>query len=172
MNREAGMVLTSRPDDRGRRVEGLADLGKQLAVRAGLASFPADQVFEELNALTWDFPFGTEVKSIQLLGEQTASAFPVMNDDADRVLVVSPFLDKKTVRNVAQWGGNRVRRTLLSTWPELSRLFRVDPQIFDGFEVLWSTYPELAADRQTVRDRWTRALRSHRRFADRLGRGG
>ena len=41
MNREAGMVLTSRPDDRGRRIEGVADLGAQLAARADLASFPA-----------------------------------------------------------------------------------------------------------------------------------
>jgi hypothetical protein len=30
--------------------------------------------------------------------------------------------------------------------PELSRLVRDDPQIFDGFEVLWSTSPEMSAE--------------------------
>jgi hypothetical protein len=69
-----------------------------------------------------------------------------MNNDADRILVVSPFLDKKTVRNVSQWGTNGVRRTLLSTFPELNRCVRDDPQIFDGFDVLWSTSPELSAE--------------------------
>jgi hypothetical protein len=146
MNRETGMVLMSRPDDRGQRFEGVAELGAQLAARADLASFSAYQVSEELNALTWDVPVGTQVESIRLLGEQAGTSFPVRNDDADRVLVVSPFLDKKTVRNLSQWGANGVRRTLLSTWPELSRLVRDDPQIFDGFEVLWSTYPDLPAE--------------------------
>lgn len=146
MNWEAGMVLRSRADGRGQPVDGVSDLGVQLARRADLANFPADRVFEGLNALTWECPLGTEVKSIRLLGEQMDSAFPLRSDDADRVLVISPFLDKKTVRNVSQWGGNGVRRTLLSTWPELSRLVRDDPLIFNGFEVLWSTYPELPGE--------------------------
>jgi hypothetical protein len=75
MNLEAGMVLTSRPDDRGRRVEGVADLGAQLAARANLASFPTHQVFEELKTLTWDFPDGTQVESIRLLGHKRAPPF-------------------------------------------------------------------------------------------------
>ncbi len=146
MNREAGVVLTSRSDNRGKPVEGIGELGAQLARRAELAGFPADKVLQDLNALTWEFPFGTEVESVRLFGEQTPSAFPPRNDGADRVLVVSPFLDKRTVRSVAQWGGNGVRRTLVSTLQELSRLVRDDPQIFDDFQVLWCTSPELSAE--------------------------
>jgi hypothetical protein len=33
MNREAGMALNSRPDHRGRHLDGVAGFGKQLAVR-------------------------------------------------------------------------------------------------------------------------------------------
>lgn len=147
MNWEAGLVLTSRADGRGRPAPGLAELASELASRAMIPSLPASEVAGELAALTWDCPPGGEVRKVWLLGPGLAGGFPNPPFDPERVFVVSPFLDARTVRAVAGWGGAKTRRTLVSTAVELQRLFREDGEVFAGFDnVLVLTLPDLPAE--------------------------
>jgi hypothetical protein len=147
MNWEAGLILTSRADGRGRQVAGLASLGAELATRAKLARLSANEVADELAALTWECPPGSEVRTVDLFGPELSKGFPKPLSDVERVFVVSPFLDAKIVRAVAGWGNAKTHRTLVSTTLELQRLLRNDNEVFRGFEhVLIQPLPDLPAE--------------------------
>jgi hypothetical protein len=136
LNWETGLVLASQSDGKGQYVEGLAAVAEALAVRAGLASLPARRVKTELSKLTWDCPPGCEIKWVRLLGPGLEHGFPNPPSDADRMFVVSPFLDAGTVHLAGAWGGPKTTRTLVSTDVEFQRLLRENSQIFAGFENL------------------------------------
>lgn len=134
INWEAGLVLLSRADGHGRRVAGLAELGAALAGRANLPTLLAAEVAAELAALTWECPPGSEVQNVRLLGSGVAEGLPKLPADVERVFVVSPFLDAKTVRAVARWGNAETRRTLVSTALALQRLRQKDETVFNGYD--------------------------------------
>jgi hypothetical protein len=133
MNWEAGLVLVSRSDGHGVRVAGLAELGAALAGRANLPTLPAADVIAELAALTWECPPGSEVQNVRLMGPGLGEGLPKPLADVERVFVVSPFLDAKTVRAVAGWGNVETRRTLVSTALALQRLRQKDETVFSGY---------------------------------------
>jgi hypothetical protein len=133
MNWEAGLVLMSQSDGHGGRVAGLAELGAALAGRANLPTLPAAQVAAELAALTWEFPPGSEVQKVRLLGPGSDEGLPKPPANVERVFVVSPFLDAKTVRAVAGWGNAKTSRTLVSTALALQRLREQNEAIFSGY---------------------------------------
>lgn len=133
MNWEAGLVLMSQSDGHGGRVAGLAELGGALASRANLPTLPAAQVAAELAALTWEFPPGSEVQKVRLLGPGSGEGLPKPPADVERVFVVSPFLDAKTVRAAGGWGNAKTSRTLVSTAMALQRLREQDETIFSGY---------------------------------------
>lgn len=151
LNWDAGLVLTSRADGRGQAVSGLAELGGDLATRAKLTALGPAEIQNELAALSWECPAGCEVMQINLFGPHLASGFPSPPKDIERVLVVSPFLDPSVdssiVREVAQWGGAHIHRTLISTAPELQRLWEMDSDVFKGFaKVCTLPFPELPVE--------------------------
>jgi len=153
MNWEAGLVLASRADGRGQQIGGLASLGAALATRAKLATLDATDVAAEFDALTWECPPGTQVQNVNLLGPELTSGFPNPPSDVERVFVVSPFLDAKTVRAVAGWGSAKTRRTLVSTTLELQRLLRANGTVFSGFDhVLIKPLPDLPGEGAEILD--------------------
>jgi hypothetical protein len=153
LNWEAGMILTSRSDGKGRKISGLADVAGELAARAKLANFPANILRTELSKLTWECPAGSEVHRVNLLGQNLARGFPEPPADTDRMFVVSPFLDANTVRAASQWGGTKTRRTIVSTTMELQRLIHIDEKIFTGFDELRiQPLPDLPAEGADIRD--------------------
>lgn len=151
MNLDAGLVLTSRADGHGQTVSGLSELGRDLVARAKLTALVPAEIESELAALSWECPAGCEVKQIDIFGPHFASGFPSPPKDIERVLVVSPFLDPSVdssiVREVAQWGGAHTHRTLISTAPELQRLWEMDSDVFKGFaKVCTFPFPELPVE--------------------------
>ncbi|MBE0541986.1 MAG: phospholipase D family protein [Verrucomicrobia bacterium] len=146
-NWETGLILASRADGRGQQIDGLARLGVAVAKRANLATLSTAVVAAELAALTWESPPGSEVQSVNLLGPDLARGFPTPPFDAERVFVVSPFLDAKIVRAAAGWGSAKTRRTLVSTTLELQRLLRENNNVFTGFDrVLIRPFPDLPVE--------------------------
>jgi hypothetical protein len=147
LNWEAGLVLISRSDGKGQPVEGLAAVVEALAARARPSEGTPRSASAELSKLTWECPAGCEVKRVSLLGPGLGQGFPEPPSDADRMFVVSPFLDVKTVRKAGRWGGPKTHRTLVSTDLEFQRLLREDEQVFDGFENLCrQPIPDLPAE--------------------------
>lgn len=133
LNWEAGLVLVSRSDGKGQHIDGLASVGETLGVHAKLPGLSARNIKAELSKLKWECPPGCEVRRLSLLGSGPEHSFPVPPADVERVFVVSPFLDAKTVRLAAAWGGPKTQRTLVSTDLEFQRLLRDDDQVFAGF---------------------------------------
>jgi hypothetical protein len=147
INWEAGLVLVSRSDGKGQHIEGLPLLGEAMAMRAKLPGLLARSVRVELGRLTWECPPGCEITSISLLGPGLKHGFPPCSADIERMLLVSPFLDVKTVRAAGAWGGPKTRRTLVSTDAEFQRLLRVESHVFQGFEYLCrQPLPDLPAE--------------------------
>jgi hypothetical protein len=136
LNWEAGLVLASRSDGKGQHIEALAAFGQELAARARLAEFSAKNVGTELAKLTWECPPGSEVHRVSFLGPGLAKGFPKPPSDTERMFVISPFLDSKTVRAASDWGNAKTRRTLVSTAMELQRLLHEDDKVFTGFNDL------------------------------------
>jgi hypothetical protein len=136
LNWEAGVVLGSRSDGKGQMIEGLADVGEALAKRAKLDALSARSVKAELAKLTWECPPGCNVGRVSLLVPGLGQDFPNPPADTERMFIVSPFLDAKTVRIAGAWGGPKTSRTLVSTDLEFQRLLREDERIFDGFQHL------------------------------------
>lgn len=135
-NWEAGLLVTSRRDGKGRQIEGLAAAAAELARRASLAEFPSEIVRAEFAKLTWDCPEGSDVHRIDLFGPNLAEGLPRPVEHLDRVFIVSPYLDEKTVRTVSGWGGPKTHRTIVSTAMELRRLQQKNDGVFAGFEDL------------------------------------
>jgi hypothetical protein len=135
-NWETGLVLVSRVDGKGQRIEGLAAVAQELASRAKLADFPPRALGQELAKLTWECPAGCDVSRVSILGPGFAKGLPKPPSDTERVFVISPFLDEKTVRTAAQWGGAKTSRTLVSTAMEFQRLFHENDQVYTGFDHL------------------------------------
>jgi hypothetical protein len=101
-------------------------------------------------------PPGTEVRRVDLFGPGAHKGFPKPPSDTERVFVVSPFLDVKTVRAASQWGNTKTRRTLVSTTMELQRLLHEDDMIFTGFDnLLIQPLPDLPAEFADIRDEET-----------------
>jgi hypothetical protein len=147
-NWEAGLTLLSRADDRGQKVAGLAELGAELATKARLANFTAKTVSDQLGRLTWECPPGCEVQSVNILGPDFEIQFPAPPATVDRTFVVSPFLDAKTIKKAATWGGPDTRRTLVSTRLELQRLWQENNSVFSGYYSVRAhqNYPDLPAE--------------------------
>ena len=147
MNWEAGLVLTSRPDGKGQKIDGLASVVGAFAGRAKLAQLTPGSVRAELSKLTWECPPGCEVRRLSLLGPGRDHGFPEPPADTERMFVVSPFLDAATVRTAGKWGGPKTRRTLVSTDLEFQRLLREDGSVFEGFGNLCrQPLPDLPAE--------------------------
>src|SRR5258707_1174248 len=58
MNWEAGLVLASRADKKGEKIEGLSTVGRDLAALAKLPGLAPKAVADELSKLTWHCPAG------------------------------------------------------------------------------------------------------------------
>lgn len=144
LNWDAGVVLVSRSDRKGQKIEGLAAVAESFVSRAGLAGLSAKAVKSEFEKLTWECPPGCTLEDVRVLGPNEAGRFPDVPANTDRVFVVSPFLDSATVKKVARWGGPKTRRTIVSTDMEFHRLLRENAQAFDGFEHLCrQPFPDL-----------------------------
>ncbi len=153
LNWEAGLILASRSDGKGQRIDGLAAVSEALAVRAKLAPFPVNTIGAELAKLTWECPPGSEVRHVNLLGPGMNKAFPKPPSDTERMFIVSPFLDAKTIHAASQWGNTKTRRTLVSTTMELQRLLHEDGMVFTGFNnLLIQPLPDLPAECADARD--------------------
>jgi hypothetical protein len=146
-NWEAGIAISSRTDGRGQTVPGLSIMGGRLASLANLEGLKGSAAEKELGALTWDLPAGCDVSEIALLPQSDVLGLPRLSTRTTRVVVVSPFLDLATVRKIASWGNKATVRTLLSTAPELQRIFDADSSILSDFAtVVTQTSPELPGE--------------------------
>ncbi|HQZ68572.1 MAG TPA: phospholipase D family protein, partial [Planctomycetaceae bacterium] len=143
MSWDVGLTLVGKQGSEGVVIEGVPDLGASLARRADLAGFNAKDVHAELNGILWKCPDGCDVQQIRLHEDSEPRRLPSPPTELKRLLVISPFLDGKTVGALSKWGSEGVSRVLLSTKPELLKLAHQKSRPLDGFtELLSLTAPD------------------------------
>jgi len=143
---DVGLALVGRPEGTGELVEGIPDLGYELASRAQLPGVAASKVRSELRASRWAVPRGCKVHSVRLL-QGEGRDLPETPAHLRKLIVVSPFLDGTVVNLLGRWGNSNTRRLLVSPRAQLSKLAHQQGRPLDGFsELLYLDAPETDAD--------------------------
>jgi hypothetical protein len=139
---DAGLVLIS--SENGQQIPGIAELGTELTRRAGLPHFDSEQIGRELAQVRWQCPAGIVPDEIRLLTPKSQRGLPSPPKYIEKLYVVSPFLDGKTVAKLGSWGEYYTERWLLSTQSELARLHVQASQPLARFkQLLTLAAPEL-----------------------------
>ncbi|WP_374499725.1 hypothetical protein [Pseudoxanthomonas sp.] len=145
---DIGFTLTGGgPDDRDgarQRVEGIARLAADLGNQ-----FPAlvrwTALASALRSVTWSVPRGLSVANLQLMlpGDMTRS-LPKPMPQLQRLVAVSPFLDKGAVAELGRWPrrDEHTRFQLLSTRTALEGV-QEEGGTLAGYELLALAEPEL-----------------------------
>jgi hypothetical protein len=131
MNWDAGLTLCGREAGRGHEVPGIPELAAELADRSKF-----DRVFfrDALLKVRWQFPIGVRVDRIHFLSKDAILGLPLCPQNTERIIVVSPFLDRQVVVTAGtKWGGPATSRALLSTPTELARIANANRQILSPF---------------------------------------
>lgn len=139
---DAGLLLIS--NRHGQQIPGIAELGAELAQRAAWADFTPEQVYRDLARVPWQSPKGVTVEEVQLFTGNSTRGLPPSPDGLTQLVVVSPFLDGKTVKSLGKWGDRQqAKRMLLSTKLELTRLHSQTGRPLAGYtELLTRDAPE------------------------------
>ena len=111
-NAELGLCLESATG--GTVIGGLGGAVRKLAVGAGYSVADANSLATRLGKVSWTLPSGCRALDIfsPSAGLPTPGA-PV--DKVDELIVVSPFLNVETLRQMGDWGSQTTKRSLVST---------------------------------------------------------
>ena len=149
---DVGLVLVGHSESVGRLIPGVAELGRELAARAGLKNVRQTSVYKQLQSVHWEMPTGCTVEDVQLL-LRSGRTLPEAPSGIRKLTVVSPFLDGTMVRHFGRWGDEQTRRVLVSTLPELSKLNAQASRPLDAYEeVLYLEAPSPEVDRFGLMD--------------------
>ncbi|SPK72673.1 conserved protein of unknown function [Cupriavidus taiwanensis] len=115
-NLDFGLTIEATVQDRhARAVDGVADLGHHLASVCQLAAADPKAVRVQLDGLKWTMPRGIKVHRIALKRDQNSLVHLPPVKKAEKIVVVSPFLDGTFVKRVGEWGNGRTQHVLIST---------------------------------------------------------
>jgi len=116
---DTGLLLTGTPGQRGTIVPGIPLLVKKLAEFAELP----EMLRFKIGGVQWHSPAGTSIVDVKLLCPGDVRDIPSEPSGVSDLLLVSPFLDAKTVRKFGKWGtGDKTQRAILSTGTALAKL--------------------------------------------------
>lgn len=146
---DLGLILVGHPRPVGRLIPGVAELGRELAVRANLKDVRPASVHKQLKSVEWEMPIGCTVEDVQLLLGKRRT-LPEAPAGIRKLTVVSPFLDGKMVNHFGRWGNEHTRRVLVSTLPQLGKINAQVSRPLAAYEdVLYLEAPSPEVDRFT-----------------------
>lgn len=122
MRWETGLLLIGSANETGQKIPGLVNLGSELAARARLEGWDAGRIAQELEQVTWKVPSGAYVDNIHLFLPGRSRTYPPAPTGIKKLIVISPFLDGKTLEHFGSWGDEQTERYLLGTIPELAKI--------------------------------------------------
>lgn len=134
MTWEAGLVLMGRENGGGQKLPGVDQLGVRLAEKAGFEAYPPDKIESELKTIRWVGPSGVRVEDLRLTFPGKIRQYPSPPSGIKKLIIVSPFLDGKTVRHLSKWGDKHTKRYLVSTIPDLTKLKAQSKKPLESFE--------------------------------------
>lgn len=122
MSWETGLLLIGSVNTTGQKISGIAKLGRELVVRANLEGWNADHITNELESITWQVPAGVQVEDLQILIAKGERKYPVSPIGIKKLILVSPFIDSRTLTHFGSWGDEQTERFLLGTTIEFAKL--------------------------------------------------
>ena len=133
---DAGMTLVGTPDGEGQTIDGVIELASTLAARSNLDQVTTQSIADDLKNIRWQCPMDCDVQEVRLYDQRVNRSLPASPTGLTRLLVVSPFLDGKTIRTLSTWGSNTTSRTLLSSKTKLLELAHQKSKPLSGFSTL------------------------------------
>lgn len=120
-NRDLGLLLVS--DAKGKPIPGIEDLALALASQARLKGVAAHKLAATVATLTWRAPPGViSVERLLWSNGRGTQRLPELPANPDKIVVVSPFLDRNFLAALAPPRVEARRRVLLSTLHEMQRI--------------------------------------------------
>jgi hypothetical protein len=147
MSQDVGFLMTGKPVIPGAGDTGISNIGRSLAEYAQLPEVDSLVIEKELDAVNWELPKGVELQEI-LWMTPGAKGRGLHSPQADvrKLVVISPFLDGKTVQELGHWGSaEKTTRILVSTVNELARLSDQAGRPLDAFDnnILYYDAPDI-----------------------------
>lgn len=120
---DMGLLIIGHTDHSdGDYLNGIAEAGEILVRLSGFRGRSPRSIKRELETVHWESPEGTTVRDVRLFHGKSPRGLPSPMPDLQEILVVSPFLDGKTIRTLGSWGSTTTSRTLLSSREEINKL--------------------------------------------------
>ena len=138
---EAGLVLVGSEGSSGVHISGIAELGMELARMADLSNFDPQRIANELKQARWQVPDGIDVEYIRML-TAVKRPYPPAPQELDELIIISPFLDRETLRYFGKWGDQSTKRTLVSLQSEMATVYNGAAGVLRGWRLLHLASPE------------------------------
>lgn len=141
---DIGLLLVANldPTEDGVEIAGMGDIGCVLMKMAGLSTHTPASIKRELDRAQWVVPPGVAIRRIELRHDGHITGLPDAPKELQELLVISPFLDDRTVRQLGTWGGETTQRLLLSTRTALTKLLTQARLPIVGFKLLFMDAPD------------------------------
>ena len=133
---DLGLLLVANHGEDGTHVAGMGDIGRFLMEIAGLRRHTPASIKRELDSALWNSPTGITIQRIELRHDGHIAGLPDAPEELEELLVVSPFLDVRTIRRLGTWGSKKTRRLLLSSRSALAQMLGQAQKATAGFEQL------------------------------------
>ena len=143
---DLGLLLVANPDKDGTHIAEMGDIGCVLMEKAGITRHTLVSIRRELDSARWISPTGITVRQIELRHRGQISGLPDAPEELEELLVVSPFLDGVTTRQLGAWGSKKTRRFLLSSRSALVQLCSQARQPTTGFKLLFMDAPDAESE--------------------------
>ena len=145
---DIGLLLVAHlnPAGRGIQIAGIGDIGRVLMEIAELGRHTPASIERELDSARWIAPTGITVRRVELRHDVHTTGLPDAPKELQELLVVSPFIDGRTIWQLGTWGSKTTRRLLLSTRTALTELLKQAQRPRVGFELLFMDAPDIEAE--------------------------
>ena len=126
----------------GIEIAEMGDIGRVLMEMAELRTHTPTSIKRELDSAKWVVPPDVTIRRVELRHDGHITGLPDAPKELQELLVVSPFIDGGTIRQLGAWGGKTTRRLLLSTRTALTKLLAQARRPTVGFELLFMDAPD------------------------------
>ena len=135
---DIGLLLVANPNpaEGGVQIAGMGDIGRVLMEIAELKRHTPASIKRELDSAHWIAPTGITIRRVELRHDGHITGLPDAPKELQELLVVSPFIDGGTIRQLGTWGSKTTSRLLLSTRTALTKLLEQARRPTVGFEQL------------------------------------
>jgi hypothetical protein len=145
-NLELGVVL-EQASAGGVEIEGLTNSLTWLATEVGLISRKVRKEMHELSSVRWLLPDEWKQIAIRMHGQGADRNLPKAPDLVKELVIVSPFVDAATLRELSGWAEDG-KRHLISTRDALRKIVAETPEVLAGWSLSALSKPNYPEEKE------------------------